>query len=251
MVRAASLREGGRLPAPLARPPAHPQGAATATAARASRRPVVLTAHGRDVARFDWPDGAYYRRHSLAAIRGAARVICVSSAIRDRLVELGVPGERLVVIPNGVDLARFTPRERTAARTELAPALEPVIARGRRDPLLVFAGELLPVKQVDRLIRAVKQLSAGGDRSPVALAVVGAGPEEARLRALARELGLDDAVLFAGQRPHGEMPAWLAAADLFRPPERERGALVIPEALAAGTPVVAAGSAAFRRPPTA
>lgn len=218
----------------------HPQGAATAAAARALGRPVVLTAHGRDVARFDWPDGAYYQRRSLAAVRAAARVICVSRAIRDRLAELGVPGEQLVVIPNGVDLARFTPRERAAARAELDPVLGPAITAGERGSLLVFAGELLPVKQVDRLIRAVKQLSAAGDRVPVALALVGAGPEEARLRALARELGLADAVVFAGQHPHGEMPAWFAAADvLVLPSESEGLPLVIPEALAAGTPVVA------------
>jgi glycosyltransferase involved in cell wall biosynthesis len=218
----------------------HPQGAATAAAARALGRPVVLTAHGRDVARFDWPDGAYYQRHSLAAANAAACVICVSRAIRDRLAEVGVPGERLVVIPNGVDLARFTPRERAAARAELAAVLGPAIAAGECGPLLVFAGELLPVKQADRLIRSVAQLSAARDTEPVALALAGAGPEEDRLRALAHELGLDDAVVFAGQRPHAEMPAWLAAADLLVLPSESEGLpLVIPEALAAGTPVVA------------
>jgi len=219
----------------------HPQGTAAAAAARALGRPVVLTAHGTDVARFDWPGGAYYRRHSLAAAQAAARVICVSGAMRDRLAALGVAAERLVVIPNGVDLASFRPRARAAARAELASVLGPAIAAGERGPLLVFAGELLPVKQVDRLLRAVKELAAGG-AAPlrVALALAGGGPEEERLRALARELELGDAVVFAGQRPHGEMPVWLAAADLLALPSASEGLpLVVPEALAAGTPVVA------------
>jgi glycosyltransferase involved in cell wall biosynthesis len=105
----------------------------------------------------------------------------------------------------------------------------------------VFAGELLPVKQVDRLLRAVQMLAAGGT-APLRAAVVlaGGGPEEDRLRALARELGLADAVLFAGQRPHAEMPLWLGAADLLVLPSASEGLpLVVPEALAAGTPVVA------------
>ncbi len=219
----------------------HPQGTAAANAARALGRPAVLTAHGTDVARFDGPGGAYYRTHSLAAARAAARVICVSGAMRDRLADLGVAAERLVVIPNGVDLERFTPRERAAARAEIAAALGPAVAGGERGPLLVFAGELLPVKQVDRLLRAVKELAAGA-AAPlrVALALAGGGPEEDRLRTLARELGLGDAVVFTGQRPHAEMPAWLAAADLLVLPSASEGLpLVVPEALAAGTPVVA------------
>ncbi len=218
----------------------HPHGAATVRAARTLRRPAVLTAHGRDVARFDWPDGAYYRRHSLAAAHAADRVICVSRVLRDRLAELGVPARRLVVIPNGVDLARFTPRDRTGARAALGARLGAVLAAASGARLLVFAGELLPVKQVDRLLSALAELARDPASPPHVLAIVGAGPEESRLHTLTSELGLANAVVWAGQRPHAEMPVWLAAADLFVLPSASEGLpLVVPEALACGTPVVA------------
>ncbi len=217
----------------------YPHGGATVAAARALRRPAIITAHGSDVARLDRPDGIRYRAQTLAAVRSAARVLCVSRDIRDRLMAAGAPPQRLEVIANGVDTARFTPRDRAACRAESASLLgKPVVAEPT--PLVVFAGDFLPVKQVDRLIRALAQLSAEPAMPVVTLVLAGAGPEEERLRALVRDLGLIPRVLFAGQRPHAEMPLWLAAADLLVLPSSSEGLpLVIPEAMAAGTPVVA------------
>jgi glycosyltransferase involved in cell wall biosynthesis len=106
--------------------------------------------------------------------------------------------------------------------------------------LVVYAGNLVPVKQVDRLLRAVAALGKRDGVPPVALAIVGEGEEEQRLRALAGELGIAGMTLFAGRRPHDEIPLWLAAADLVVLPSKSEGMpLVIPEALASGTPVVA------------
>lgn len=207
----------------------HPHGLAAAVAGRLLGRPVVLTAHGSDVARLAGPaHAAYYRRAMRAAVGHARATICVSRAIADVLPELGAPPGRLHVIPNGVDLERFRPRDRAACRSELG-----VDPAGR---LLVFAGNLVPLKQVDRLLRA---LAALPDRA-VRAAIIGEGPEEPALRALATGLGLADRVRFAGRRPHAEVPLWLAAADLAVLPSASEGMpLVIPEALASGTPVVA------------
>jgi glycosyltransferase involved in cell wall biosynthesis len=217
----------------------HPQGLAAARVGHQAGIPVVLTAHGRDVARLAGNRRSdYYRATLRAACARAAAVISVSQAMAARLAEIGCDRERLHVIPNGVDLERFVPRDRAAARVELAGRYpsSPVLAPDRR--LLVFAGELEPVKQVDRLLHALALLSASVPEAT--LAIVGDGPEAAALSELASEHHLGERVLFAGLQPHAAIPIWFQAADLFVLPSATEGLpLVLPEAMACGTPAVA------------
>lgn len=220
----------------------HPHGAAAAAVGRAARIPVILTAHGSDVSRLDLPSESRAPRYGAAlrtACAHAAAVICVSEAMAARVAkELGGDTARLHVIPNGVDLERFALRDRREARSELARRFpnSPILAPDRR--LVVFAGELEPVKQVDRLLHALALLLPSVPDAT--LAVVGDGPKAQTLADLAAEHHLGDRVLLAGRRPHAEIATWLAAADLFVLPSATEGLpLVIPEALACGTPVVA------------
>ena len=212
----------------------HPHGFAAAVVGRILRCPVILSAYGSDVARLaSGADAGYYQRMMLAAVQWADRVICVSRATAEALAAMGAQRERLLVIPTGVDLDRFSPRDRGVCRAELARVLGRSVSQDT--PLLLFAGNLVPVKQVDRLLRAMAELAPD-----VRLAIVGEGSESDRLRAVAGELGLGDRVLFAGWRPREEIPTWLAAADLIVLPSASEGMpLIILEALASGTPVVA------------
>lgn len=221
----------------------HPHGFAAALVGRLLRRPVILTAHGSDVGRLIGNDAhaGYYRRAMLAAVRRAEAVVCVSRAIAERLAALGAPRERLIVIPNGIDLERFQPRDRNTCRAEIARTYGTSLVSTSSDSrLLLFAGDLVPVKQVDRLLRAVATLGKAQGASAFRLVIAGEGSERDRLRALAAELDLGDRVTFAGRRPHAEMPTWLAAADVAVLPSASEGLpLFILEALASGTPVVA------------
>jgi glycosyltransferase involved in cell wall biosynthesis len=213
----------------------HPHGFAAAVVGRLLNRPVILSVYGSDVARLASETGrTYYRPMMAAATQWSDQVICVSRATAEELAAKGVQREWLLVIPTGVDLDRFAPRDRGACRAELARALGRPVG-SHAGPLLLFAGNLVPVKQVDRLLRAV----AGLPRD-VQLVIVGEGSEGDRLRALAGELGLHDRVVFAGWRPREEIPTWLAAADLIVLPSASEGMpLILLEALASGTPVVA------------
>jgi glycosyltransferase involved in cell wall biosynthesis len=220
----------------------HPHGTAAAAVGKRAGVPVVLTAHGRDVSRIDDPGEArphQYRAAVRAACARAAAVICVSQAMAARLAAILDPGfDRLHVIPNGVDIEHFRPVAREAARATLRRAIaeSPALAADRR--LIVFAGDLLPVKQVDRLLPALALLAPSVPE--VALAIVGDGSEAPALTELAIEHHLGPRVLFAGLRPHREIATWLAAADVFVLPSATEGLpLVVLEALAAGTPVVA------------
>jgi len=104
---------------------------------------------------------------------------------------------------------------------------------------LLTAGRLVLVKRVDFAIRALARLRAARPDLRTALEVVGDGPERPRLEALAAELGLGDAVRFAGwMTRHGVLDRMRASDAFVFPSLREGGGFVIVEAMACGRPVV-------------
>jgi teichuronic acid biosynthesis glycosyltransferase TuaC len=207
----------------------HPQGLAAVTAAKRLGLPAVVTGHGFDVYDLPQRDEAW-RAVVLETLDGADAVTTVSRRNADLLRALGVPAGKLHVIPNGFDPALFHPAPQAAARQALG-----LPAEGR---LLLSVGNLVPIKGHADLLQAVQgPLSAD---PALQLALVGAGSEETRLRALASELGIAGQVRFAGRRPHGEIPTWMNAADLFVLPSHAEGCVtVVQEALGCGLPVVA------------
>lgn len=117
------------------------------------------------------------------------------------------------------------------------PAADLALVRSERAPgpfRFVFAGQLIPLKRVDWLINAL----AGLADTAFELWVVGAGPEESALRALAGH-ALCDRVRWLGQLPLPEVPAVMAQADcLVLPSVHDGWGAVVSEALMAGTPVI-------------
>lgn len=164
----------------------------------------------------------------------------------------GADAARIRVIPAGVDLQRFQPRDRDAARAALGLPAAP-------HRLVVLVGRIEPLKGIDALIEASAQLLAARPalRGHYTALVVGGEPEDAterwnaeqrRLGALRDALGLGDAVVFAGARTHEELPLYYAAADIVTMPSHyESFGMAALEGLASGRPVVAtdAGGPAF------
>jgi glycosyltransferase involved in cell wall biosynthesis len=106
-----------------------------------------------------------------------------------------------------------------------------------RRPLVVYAGRLVPEKGVRELIEATASLPEVG------LVIVGDGPERRALEATAAALGATDRIRFVGAVAHADVPRYLRHADVVVAPSwfEERGRVVL-EAMAAGTPVIAARS---------
>jgi len=179
--------------------------------------PYVVTLHGDDafkiLPRRD-PLGAAVRR----AVTGARAVICVSEAMA-RAVTATLPAVDPVVIPNGYDDALFGLSERP------------------RDLGLLFVGNLVPTKQVDLLLRAYARVR---DEIRMPLTIVGDGPLRRPLASLAASLGVADTVGFLGvQSRRGVADLMGRAAALALPSSSEGWGVVVAEALARGTPVVA------------
>lgn len=164
--------------------------------------------------------------------QGADRIICASQGEREALVSLyGAAPERVSVIPCGVDPERFRPLGRARARRELGLPPE--------EPIVLYVGRIEPLKGIDILFQAAAQLE-GRFR----LLVVGGDEQDAerkaRLRTMARELGISPRVTLLDAVPHERLPLYYSAADVCVVPSfYESFGLVALEAMACGVPVVA------------
>jgi glycosyltransferase involved in cell wall biosynthesis len=200
----------------------YPDGVAAVWAAREFNLPVVVTARGTDINLI--PQFRLPRRMIQRAAANADGIITVCSALKDRLAELGVPRSRIIVLRNGVDLDRFHPIDRGAARNTLG------IVR----PTLASVGHLVERKGHHHVIRALTQLP-GMD-----LMIVGAGQERNSLEQLAVRLGVRDRVRFVGAVDQDQLCLIYNAIDaLVLASSREGWANVLLESMACGTPVVA------------
>jgi len=188
-----------------------------AMASRALGVPLVSTRHNNDrylLGPFRFVDRGFARR--------ARRIVAISSAVRRFLVEsAGLPAEKIETIHYGLDRL-------PEARSEVAPA-EAGVPEGV--PLVLAVGRLTDQKDHATALRAF----AAADGSAF-LAILGIGPLEAETRALARDLGIGDRVVFPGRV---EPAAWLERADVFVHSSRWEGfGMVLLEAMLAGLPVV-------------
>lgn len=168
----------------------------------------------------------------LASVRGlelydevlcrAHRLTCVSSVVREQVVAaLPQHAEKIVVVPNPVD---FHPPWQRAHPP-------------RRLDRWVFGGGLIERKGVVRLVEAFGRFAR--DRREATLTLYGSGPLETELRDRAHAAGVADRVRLQGNVGHAEFLAALPDHDvLLAPSTRETFHLVVPEAVAAGLPVV-------------
>ena len=131
--------------------------------------------------------------------RRADRVLVVSTPLKEYVVGTGIPGERVEVLPNGVDLDLFAPP--VAAGSDASG----VVTIG-------FVGSLRYWHGLELLMDAAEPLLL--DHSNLRLCIVGDGPERLRLEERARARGLQDAVEFLGMARHEEIPARIERFDI-------------------------------------
>jgi glycosyltransferase involved in cell wall biosynthesis len=200
----------------------HPDGVAAAHLARALGLPLVITGRGTDLTLI--PDRRRERAQIVWAAHQASALVTVCDDLRQKLLALGAPAERTLVLRNGVDLQQFAPRDRAAARRRLG--LDGFVA--------LSVGSLIPRKGHELTIGAMARVP------DATLLIAGSGPLREDLEALARRLGVDRRVRFLGEVPHADLPDLYTAADaMVLASSREGWANVLLEAMACGAPVVA------------
>ena len=236
--------------------------------------PIVTHLHGTELklleaidrgalAGADGLHGGWWRERMGAWARASSRIVVVSPADRTRAIDLLDLDETLVQqVPNGVDIARFTPRdlsqdERLAhwhewlvadpqgwMESDPSPGSISYTASDLHafadSPVLLYVGRFLGFKRVPLLIRAyARARSEHGVRAP--LVIWGGAPGEfegEHPHSVAQQLGAEG-VFFAGWRGHDDLPLGLGCADvLVAPSTDEPFGQVYLEAMACGLPVI-------------
>lgn len=197
---------------------------------REFRVPLVGIAQGSDVHQYL---GMRFRARTIVrALNRIPATITRSRDLTERLRGAGVSADRLHPIYNGVDTDIFRPADRDRLRTELG--------WDKEAPVILYVGNLLPIKNPLLLVRAHARLVAAGEGTAPRLVIIGAGPLRAKIEEECRVAGTTALVDLVGRKPPTEVARRMQAADvLCLPSDNEGVPNVALEAMACGLPVVA------------
>jgi glycosyltransferase involved in cell wall biosynthesis len=215
----------------------HSVGTYGAVGALSGWRPMVATAWGSDVL---LTARAPAKRIVIRALLARAEMVtCDALHMREALIGLGVPAAKIRLIYFGTDPTKFR------------PGVDGAHVRARfglgAGPVIISLRSLEPIYDVSTLIRAMSTVA--GKMPEARCLVVGDGTEREALGALVHSLGLNGTVFLAGAAPADEMPAFLAAADIYVSTSRSDAGLAAStaEAMASALPVVVTASAENHR----
>ncbi len=208
----------------------YPDGEAATRLGRWLGLPVTVTLRGTEVPHSKNP---MLRPRLARTLKSAARVLSVSDSLRRLAIELGAADAKTEVVGNGIDIARFQPVDRIAARARFG------LPGGAK--VLISVGGLVERKGMHRVIEVLPALLKHHSELHY-LIVGGASPEgdiRTELVTLVARLGLADRVHFLGALPSDELKWPLSASDVFVLATGNEGwANVFLEAMACGLPVV-------------
>jgi N-acetyl-alpha-D-glucosaminyl L-malate synthase BshA len=186
--------------------------------------PYVVWAQGSDVYRANF----FRKKIYSVVIKNANAVIALTKDMQQRIKEMY--NRDIFIIPNGVDLKRFSYLSRKEIRVNLNIKDE--------EKIILFVGNLRPVKGVKYLIEAIKLIR--DKNKNVRLFLVGDGTEREYLENLTKEYDLEKYVNFLGKISNLKIPEYMMASDLFVLPSLSEGVpLVILEAMASGLSIIA------------
>jgi glycosyltransferase involved in cell wall biosynthesis len=191
--------------------------------------PFVLSVWGTDV--YDFPYKSFLHRRLMAGNLQAADWVCSTSQVMARQTRKLWPGlKNMTVTPFGIDVNQFQP----SAVSRQPSAISHNITIGTVKTLRAKYG-------IDLLIRAFakvrQQLPDLADR--LRLLIVGGGPQQAELEALATQLNLSDYTTFSGPVRHAEVPGYLRQLNIYIAASRDESfGVAVVEASACGLPVI-------------
>ncbi|GGF65818.1 glycosyl transferase family 1 [Alteromonas lipolytica] len=203
----------------------YPDGVAICQAAESLDIPFTCTARGTDINLIpQYPKALAMLR---TVFDKAAHMMTVCQALKDEMVKLGVPDERVTVLRNGVDLNLFSASD-NAKQAQLK-------AQGQiNEKLVLSVGWLIERKGHHLIIEALQNLDN------VRLVIAGDGPDLVKLKQLAEQCKVSERVQFLGGVDQPTLNQWMMTADaLVLASSREGWANVLLESMASGTPVVA------------
>lgn len=207
---------------------AYPDGDGGLAIARHFEIPSIVIAGGSDVLLLPNEPG---RGPAVRRVLTQSRIVTtVSDGLRAATIALGVPDDKVRTIRQGVNPQLFQPGSKAQSRRLLGLHADAKV--------LVWVGRMVPVKNLDLLVDAMRiALEACPD---IVLHLVGDGPSRTALKARVASEGLVDSIRFEGPIGHDRLPDWYRAADAVVLSSASEGLPnVLRESLACGTPFVA------------
>jgi len=165
--------------------------------------------------------------------RNVYHIIAPTEKEKEGLVQYyGASPGKISIVPCGVNMEMFRPAGKEKSRRELG------LGEGK---IILFVGRIDPVKGVEQIVKAMPYLQNSTENKLVVIGGDGNSLDEtAKLRGIARELNIEDSVIFAGSIKQDKLPLYYSAADVcVISSYYESFGLVALESLACGTPVVA------------
>lgn len=207
----------------------YPDGVASIMLGRKYGLPVVVKCFGSDInSLMNYKGPAWNIRRSLPSVDG---FVAVSNPLKRKVVDIGVPEDRVDVVIDGINRDLFFPRDKAEVRRSLNIDVD--------GPLIVYVGRIEVTKGLRELLDAYAETQK--TIPDARLMLVGSGSADQLIRDQAEAINAQGGnIQFAGSRPLAEVPLWMSAADVCTLPSYAEGLPnTVLEALACGRPVVA------------
>jgi glycosyltransferase involved in cell wall biosynthesis len=205
---------------------------AAAIMSKIKKKPLILTLHGFPRGFSKMFHKAYFNLIGKRTLKTAKKIIAVSNKVMQEFKAIGVPEERITIIPNGVNLEEFN-------NALNGDNFRKSLNIKENEKLILSIGRLEEIKGFQYLIMALAKIQL--ETNPVKLVI--AGPEfnyGSQLRKLIVETRMEDKVIFYGPIDGREKLEALAAADIAIVPSIYEGfSIFLLEAMASGKPVIA------------
>ncbi|MDZ7363255.1 MAG: glycosyltransferase family 4 protein [candidate division KSB1 bacterium] len=212
---------------------AYTTGFAAVRAGRSFDLPVIVATYGSDINFYTkrTPKNFAAALFTIWGLRHAAAITALSKDLATKISALGISHQQITVISLGIRETIFSPRgEKLMLRRQLQLPTA--------GPLFLFVGNWVPVKGLKYLFDAFARVCQHLQQTK--LMMIGSGELEPVLKQQAQTLGIVNKIIWIGQKAHAEIPLWMSAADFLVLPSLSEGyGLVVLEALACGTPVIA------------
>ncbi len=199
------------------------------------KRPIYLTIQGRlEIGFSGLIENLFDKIITKNLYQKFKKIICVSESLKKRLITFKIKPEKLIVIPNGVDLTVFS-------RNKTSKYLDQYLKDKKNFKKIVFVGRLDTQKGVEYLIKAIPYVIK--EVKKVHFFILGNGNLEAQLKKLAKSLKISSHLTFLNMIPLEKMPDFYSSADIFCLPSIHEGfPLSIAEALSIGLIIVASST---------
>lgn len=174
------------------------------------------------------------RGYTRKCCNAVEEVIVPTKKVEELLMRYRV-SKNINVIPTGINLTKFQKNNFTSVEID---ELKESLGIAKTDKVILYLGRVSPEKNIEEILRAIPEYK--GRHDDFRFVIVGAGPDLENLQAIAKELEVEDKVLFAGEQPWDGIAKFYQLGDVFvSASNSETQGLTYFEAMAAGLPVVA------------